>query len=134
MFPYFNWAPVLHYPWSGGVTQEIAPNTHWFFDSIAPGGGNSRIEQRVFEEVASYGKQLGLITEVLLDGVDEEALNEKGRQSLARLREIAGRIEKIKGEERDAKYERLRDSLLALRDSDPDAFAMLLGEVSSRPA
>jgi hypothetical protein len=132
MFPYFNWAPVVYYPWSGGVSQAIAPNTHWFFDSIAPGGGNSRIEQRVFEEVASYGKQLGLITEVLLDTADEKTLGEKGRQSLARLKEIAERIESIKDQERHTKYERLRDSLIALRMSDRNTFDALLAEVGTR--
>src|SRR5687767_8039798 len=130
MFPwYFNWAPVVHYPWSGAVRQMIAPETDWFFNSIAPGGGNPRIEQRVFEEAASYGKQLGLITEVLLAAADESRLSEDGKKSLARLKEIAGRIEKIKAQERDAKHQRLKDSLLALRDSDRASFNTLLSEI-----
>lgn len=130
MFPWnFSWAPVVHYPWSGAVRQVIAPETDWFFDSIAPGGGNSRIEQRVFEEVASYGKQLGLITEVLLEGTDQSRLSEKGQRSLTRLKEIAGRIEKIKSQERDVQHQRLKDALLSLRQSDRQSFDALLAEV-----
>ncbi|MGH8729745.1 MAG: hypothetical protein ACREV9_16665, partial [Burkholderiales bacterium] len=100
-----------------------------FFDSIAPGGGNSRIEQRVFEEVASYGKQLGLITEVLMEGMDKTRLNEKGQRSLARLKEIAELIEKIKDQERNAKHQRLKDALVSLRESDRQSFDALLAEV-----
>lgn len=130
MFPWnFNWAPVVHYPWSGAVRQVIAPETDWFFGSIPPGGGNSKIEQRVFEEVASYGKQLGLITEVLMEGMDQMRLNEKGQRSLARLKEIAEQIEKIKDQERDAKHQRLKDTLVSLRESDRQSFDALLAEV-----
>lgn len=112
---HFNWSPVVHYPWSGGVERPIAPNTDWFFGSIAAGGGNAGIEQRVFEEVACYGKQLGLITEILLDIAAAEVISDKARQSLTRLKEIAGRIEEIKTTERETKHERLKDSLLSLR-------------------
>lgn len=126
---HFNWSPVVHYPWSGGVEQSIAPSTDWFFGSIAAGGGNARIEQRVFEEVASYGKQLGLITEVLLDLADAEVMSDQARQSLTRLKEIAGRIEEIKTTERVTKHERLKDSLLSLRESDRPSFDSLLVEL-----
>ena len=66
MFPWlWYWAPQVHFPWSGRVAQQIAPDTHWFFGGIRPGAGDARIEEQAFG-VASYGKQLGLITEVLL--------------------------------------------------------------------
>ena len=67
MFPWlWHWAPQVHLPWSGDVAQRIAPATHWFFQGIQPGAGHPRIEEEAFD-VASYGKQLGLITELLLD-------------------------------------------------------------------
>ena len=59
------WAPQIHFPWSGSLAQNIAPNTSWFSDLIQPGAGNARIEAQAFA-TASYGKQLGLITDVLL--------------------------------------------------------------------
>jgi hypothetical protein len=96
----FFWAPQLHLPFGGSVAQSIEPSTSWFFDSISPAAGDANVEKQAFE-VASYGRQLGLITEVLVaiaDKVTPDA--EDARRSLARLRDIQAEIERIK--ERDA--------------------------------
>lgn len=67
MYPWlWLWAPRFQFPWSGDVAQDIEPSTSWFFGSIKPEAGNAKIEERAFA-IASYGKQLGLITEVLMD-------------------------------------------------------------------
>ena len=87
------WAPQLHYPLSGGVAQQIQPS---FFDSIDPSSGDGTIERRAFE-IASYGRQLGLITEVLIALADKIPPGQKDvQESLARLKEIRARIEQIK--------------------------------------
>ena len=101
MYPWlFFWAPQFHLPFGGSVAQRIEPNTNWFFDSIPSTAGNATIERKAFE-VASYGRQLGLITEVLTDLAAQTAPNsEGGQQALARLRDIQSRIEGIK--QRDA--------------------------------
>ena len=76
MYPWlWFWAPQVHLPWSGDVAQRIDPTTHWFFQGIRPGAGHARIEEQAFD-VASYGKQLGLISELLLD------LTEPGQNAL----------------------------------------------------
>lgn len=130
MFPTsVEYAPVVHLPWSGGPRQMVAPHTEWLFGRISPGGGDGRVEQRVFEEVASYGKQLGLVSELLLEVVDEDALPERSKRTLARLREITERIEAVKHQERRGRRERLRDTLCALRDEQPEEFERLLLEV-----
>lgn len=96
------WAPHLYLPFSGSVAQRIEPNTSWFFDSIAPSAGHARIEKKAFE-VASYGRQLGLITEVLLDITKKSPPNtEEGRESLRRLRAIQAEIEQLKEQDADA--------------------------------
>jgi hypothetical protein len=127
MFPWLVfWAPQLHFPWSGSVAQRIEPNTHWFFDSIAPDAGNAAIEKRAFE-VASYGKQIGLITEVLLGmaktGVVSAA---QVQESLQRLELIHQRIEAVKQEEQDAELDQLAAQLAALRKHRPAAFKRLM--------
>ncbi len=108
MFPWlWFFAPQVHFPWSGSVAQQIAPDTDWFFGSIRPGTGDARIEQQAFA-VASYGKQLGLITEVLLQLA--EASPEPSATSAAsidRLKEIRDEIERIK----HAEYARVADAL-----------------------
>jgi hypothetical protein len=103
MYPWlWIWVPRFQYPWSGDVAQDIDPDTTWFFGSIKPEAGNARIEQKAFA-VASYGKQLGLITEVLI-GLAEPAAEAAGEsaRSLQELKRIKAEIEDIK----EAEYER----------------------------
>ena len=54
------WAPMFRAPFSGDVTQEIAPQV------LSPSiQGVPEIEHKVQTEVASFGKQLGKILEAL---------------------------------------------------------------------
>ncbi|HVP08167.1 MAG TPA: hypothetical protein VMT02_01495 [Burkholderiales bacterium] len=117
MYPWlWFWAPQVHFPWSGAVAQNIEPNTSWFSSLIKPEAGNAEIERRAFE-VASYGRQLGLITEVLLGMADEaKALSPEAAKSLERLREIQASIEAIKSSEYGSAAARLTQEVKALRD------------------
>lgn len=110
MFPWlWFYAPQVHFPWSGAVAQQIAPDTHWFFSGIQPGAGNARIEEQAFG-VASYGKQLGLITEVLLALAQESpSASAAAQESIDKLKKIQAEIEHLKA----AEYERVADSLAA---------------------
>lgn len=101
------WAPQVHFPWSGSVAQHFAPDTHWFFGGIQPAAGDARIEEKAFA-VATYGKQLGLITEVLLELAEQAPqASPQARKSIARLKAIQSAIEDIKS----AEYERVADAL-----------------------
>lgn len=112
MFPWFwLWAPQVHLPWSGSVAQQIAPETDWFFAGIAPSAGDARIERRAFG-VATYGKQLGLITEVLLALAQESPpASAQARESVARLQKIRDEIESIKAVEAAHWVEALADEV-----------------------
>lgn len=119
MYPWFwFWAPQIHLPFSGSVAQEIAPDTDWFFDSIRPEAGNGDVEKKVFE-VASYGRQLGLITEVLLSLADGETVGkEKAVQSLERLKQIQREVEDVKRTNTSRTADAAIKLLRKLRDSD----------------
>lgn len=127
MYPWFwFWAPQIRMPWSGNVAQDIDPTTDWFFNSIQPGAGIGYIEAEAFE-VASYGRQLGLISEVLLHLAKSEAVDrEKAGESLRRLERIYGEIEAVKKLARH----RMRDDLIAqledLRETDKVTFVEVL--------
>jgi hypothetical protein len=97
MHPWFVfWAPQLTLPFGGSVAQNIEPNVRWFFDSIAPTAGDATIERQAFE-VASSGRQLGLITEVRADlAATTPPKTARGRRSLQRLHEIQERVEQLK--------------------------------------
>lgn len=97
MYPWlWFWAPQLHFPWSGDVAQRIQPDTRWFFKGIPPDAGDADIEEKAFS-VASYGKQLGLITEILIELAEQaESKSVTAATSLERLKRIRTQIEHIK--------------------------------------
>ena len=107
MYPWlWVWSPQVHFPWSGSVAQSIEPNTTWFYNMIPPVSGNAEIEAQVFQ-LASYGTQLGLITDVLLEVIKEtENLSPKATESLKELHNLKTRIEVIK--KRSAQQTRLK--------------------------
>jgi len=88
------------FPWPNlvpsNLTQPILPD--WSLQHITVNyQGNPAIEKDVAAKVASYGKQLGIITEAVLalaDGGPDKA------KRLERLRGIANKIEQIKQEHR----------------------------------
>jgi hypothetical protein len=124
MYPwFFFWAPQVTLPFGGSVAQRIEPDTNWFFNGIAPGAGNPAIERKAFD-VASYGRQLGLLTEVLADlAAQTPPATTQGRKSLQRLREIQQRIEELK--ERDAidVLEQIDSLLTRLKKAHPERLA-----------
>ena len=75
--------------------QQIDPDLTWFTHWITPAAGNAAIEEKAFSGVASYGKQLGLITDVLLAIVDQTALAAEPK-AVEDLRRIRSRIEMLK--------------------------------------
>ncbi|MDJ0929870.1 hypothetical protein [Breoghania sp.] len=89
MFPFF-WPTEVKFPRAGGNFQNISPTSGWFSTTVNY-KGSPEIENRVAEEVASNGKQLGAITEALL-----ELANEKKGEKLERLRSMHKEIVKIK--------------------------------------
>jgi hypothetical protein len=116
MYPWlWLWAPHVEFPLSGNVTQDIEPVANLFSKSIDPGAGNPKIEQKAFE-VASYGQQLGLITEVLIE-IAENVLPQKGKghESLQRLKRIEAAIEKLKASEYDSELNDIERKIKAIR-------------------
>ena len=130
MYPWlFFWAPQFHLPFGGSVAQRIEPNTNWFFDSIADTAGNATIERKVFE-VASYGRQLGLITEVLIDlAAEAPPGSERGKKSLARLRDIQSRIEGIKQRDADDLAQEVHALVGALKRGHRDKFPQIRRDI-----
>ncbi len=127
MFPWlWYWAPQLHFPLSGDVAQDIEPNTNWFFDGISRDAGISSVEKRAFG-VASYGRQLGLITEVLLSMADRDSMDtEKAARALERLKAIYREIEALKKDDVAASAKAISEELDRLRARSPAEFTRLM--------
>ena len=116
----------FNFPLSGNVTQEIEPD--WFFGTIDPEAGDSETEKEIFFKVASYGKQLGMITEVLLSIADELQVDSKNVKSLSELRELQAKIESIKASKKNRLKDNAKLILDKLKNCDPEALRKLLKE------
>ena len=128
MFPLYRYfSPHFRFPFSGDVNQQIAPETDWFFGNINPEAGDGEIEKEVFLKIASYGKQLGKITVVLLELIEELRKNKpsvlKDFAELAELKELHERIERIKEENKDRNRDYATRILDKLIESDDTEFA-----------
>ena len=120
---FFFWAPQVTLPFGGSVAQRIEPDTRWFFNGIAPTAGDPTIERKAFD-VATYGRQLGLITEVLVDlAAQTPPTTAKGQKSLKRLREIQLRIEQVKEQDAIDALEQIDALLARLKKAHPERLA-----------
>jgi hypothetical protein len=130
MFPWFWWwAPQVHWPFSGDVVQDIAPDTRWFFGAIPPQAGVGEVERKVFE-TASYGRQLGLITEVLLAlAEDAQWKTAEAARKHTRLKELAARIEAVKQVHKADLAEAAEVALRKLHDEQPGAYKALMARL-----
>jgi hypothetical protein len=98
MFPWFwLWSPQVHFPWSGSVSQDIHPETNWFSENIKGKSGNADIERTAFA-IASYGRQLGLIIDVLIAQTEENSnlQNPEAKEALRKLKDIKTAIDAVK--------------------------------------
>ncbi|MFL5438595.1 MAG: hypothetical protein ACJ79W_05500, partial [Myxococcales bacterium] len=101
----------------------IDPNTSWFFDGISDTAGDKTLERKAFE-VASYGRQLGLITEVLIDlAARLPPTSAEAVKSLVRLRDIQNRIEQLKDTDTIEIAQQIDGLLVRLEKKNPDRVA-----------
>jgi hypothetical protein len=113
---------MFRLPLSGNVNQRItAP---WFSPAITVNyAGDAVIEDRVVTEVASYGKQLGWLTEITL------ALAKKQQPPAATLRcleQAVQGIEAIKKEVQRSTFDQASAALDRLEHEDPDGYKKLM--------
>jgi len=113
---------MFRLPLSGDVNQRItAP---WFSPSLTVNyAGEPAIEDRVVTEVASYGKQLGWLNEIVLALANKQAVPQ---ETLKRLEKAVQDIETIKKEAQPSALDAANKALDQLRRDQPDKYAVLL--------
>jgi hypothetical protein len=109
-------------PWSGNVAQRItAP---WFSPSVTVNyAGDAAVEDRVVTEVASYGKQLGWLTEIAIASARGQSLP---TETLVRLEKAAREIDAIKEQSRASAVDAANDALDRLERDNPAQYNELL--------
>jgi len=125
MNPWFQpWVGMYKWPLSGNVTQDISPVSSWLSPQFEFNfAGNHQIESEVVSDVASYGKQIGLMSEALL----EIANGEKG-EAVAKLEALVRQIEEVKLRHETRLEERVKADLNKLKQSDPELLKKLLDD------
>jgi hypothetical protein len=115
---------IFRSPWSGDVAQRItAP---WFSPSLTVNyAGDPAVEDRVVTEVASYGKQLGWLTEIAIALAKMQPVPE---ETLGRLEKAAKDIAVIKEQVGVSAVEAANDALDRLERHDPAQYDNLLRE------
>jgi 3-deoxy-D-manno-octulosonic-acid transferase len=120
----FPWWGLFKWPLSGDVTQDIAPNTSWLSPQFEFNfAGNRRIEATVVADVASYGKQLGILSEAMLELAD-------GKNGLAveRLKALTDQIDEVKHQYEDRLEQKVKADLDQLKQKDQKALKRLLDQ------
>jgi hypothetical protein len=133
MYPwFFLWAPQYHFPWSGGVKQDIAPDTTAFFNAIAPSAGDGRIEKAIFE-VASYGKQIGILSEVVLSLVAQDQITAaEAKQAIDQLIQLNKDVKTIKDMHAKHRADAAIGILEKLQESDPEEVQRIVARFQRR--
>lgn len=122
---YFN-PDVFRLPFSGNVEQDISPLTNWFSPQVELNfSGNKNIEAAVISEVASYGKQLGILNDAVL-----ALAGDNDHPAIQRLSEITAQIEKVKDRCKADQKSVAKEQLDRLLKNDPEALKELLAQYS----
>lgn len=127
------WLGGLKLPASGDVLQDYHPLTNWFSPQVTVNyQGDADIEREIAGQVASPGKQLGKVLEVLLpiaagagnlvdqslkdmDPDDKARAKTEFDKALKALREIREGIEKVKAEVKGTPLDQAKSGLDSLR-------------------
>jgi hypothetical protein len=120
----FPWWGLFKGPLSGDVTQDIAPITSWLSPQFEFNfAGNRRIESEVVADVASYGKQLGILSEAVMELAD----GNKG-VAIDRLKKLTDEIEEVKHQHKDRLEQKVKAGLDQLKQQDPKTLKRLIDE------
>ena len=117
MFPFLVNAPTIEYPLSGDVVQDIEPN---FGDQIV---GVPEIEREVITRVASYGDQIGALTDAVLALAKKVGLD---GDEIAEVQRLSDEVDAAKTRVRGAIKARAEIALRKLEVADPEGHARVL--------
>ena len=122
----FPWWEAFRAPLSGNVTQDINPLSNLLCPQLEFNfAGNSKLESEIVANVASFGKQLGILTEAVL-----ELANDSGAKGSAinRLKELSDEIESVKLKHISEVEKRVKADLNLLVKQDPQMVKQILRE------
>jgi hypothetical protein len=99
-------------------TFDQSINPGWFDVNINNYAGNPQVEKDVVEKVASFGMQLGILTEAVLELAG--AKPRPGGSAVTRLRDIAAKIEALKTLNKTSLTDQADAAMKRLAKAEPD--------------
>ena len=118
------------FPGAAGNWQTL--DTRWSSPQVSVNfAGNPSVEREVTEDVASYGRQIGWLNDIVIalveiEGRDAIAHHAAAFDSLKKLRAALKKIETIKERRQDAAVANARGALANLAETDKVAYAQLV--------
>jgi hypothetical protein len=122
--------PNILFPGAGGNWQTI--DTRLFSPNVSVSfAGNPAVEREVSEDVASYGRQIGWLNDIVtalveIEGSDALAHHAAATESLKKLKTAKKRIDEIKKRREGDAFETARGALVNLGVTDRDAYRRLV--------
>ena len=126
-FP-FTW-PYSFFQAPRTLDQSINPG--WFDVNINNFAGNPQIEKDVVEKVASFGKQLGIITEAVLELAGSKPRPDNS--AVTRLRDIADKIEALKDLNKASLESEARSAMARLARLEPATARSIAASYAKKP-
>ena len=122
----FSFFPL---PWSGPVNQDLLD--HWFSPAVTYNfAGDATIEKQVVESVASYGRQIGWLNEVVLALADGKT---PSSATVERMRQAVEQVEALKAIHASTAFADATDALARLKKESPRNYDQVLLTLMERP-
>jgi hypothetical protein len=125
-FP-FTW-PFFQAP----KTFDQSINPGWFDVNINNYAGDPQVEKDVVEKVASFGKQLGILTDAVLELAG--AKPRPDNSAVTRLRDIAAKVEALKTLNKASLAEHADAAMKRLAKAEPDAARRIAAVYAGKPS
>ena len=128
-----NWLLPWLNLWQGGQSDaplggDVSQLFRIFSPTIVNGAGDPALEREIVEDVATYGKQIGELSDVVLELAAKAGLES---DALTALTEIVAAVEAKKVEYRAGVLERARKALDDLRKHDEAGYTLLLANLAA---
>lgn len=111
------------------LDQSINPG--WFDVNINNYAGNPQIEKDVVEKVASFGKQLGILTDAVLELAGSKPRPDTS--AVTRLRDIAEKIETLKTLNKTSLESEARSAMARLARLEPGKARSIAADYAKKP-
>ena len=127
------WSPTINMPGSGSLGRfTYQPYTTW--EAPALFRGNEAVEHVVYRDVASPGRQLGKLTEVVIELAEALAKKDSAianSESVKKLKDMAASIGSIKVLVEDNTATAAKELLDKLKATDEEKLKALIKEYSA---